>query len=98
MRFENAAPRRFDLGVGADGLHSQVRRLVFGDESRRLHNAMAVDDYPPSPTASEAGPAPRASPAAESGWSERHTATLRGSTKLNLRPGVVHTPVPHDSY
>ncbi|MEV6769657.1 FAD-dependent monooxygenase [Nocardia sp. NPDC051030] len=34
VRFEKAAPRRFDLIVGADGLHSNVRRLVFGDESR----------------------------------------------------------------
>ncbi|MFG3118920.1 FAD-dependent monooxygenase [Streptomyces sp. NPDC048197] len=34
VRFENAEPRRFDLVVGADGLHSNVRRLVFGDESR----------------------------------------------------------------
>jgi 2-polyprenyl-6-methoxyphenol hydroxylase-like FAD-dependent oxidoreductase len=34
VRFENAAPRRFDLVVRADGLHSNVRRLVFGDESR----------------------------------------------------------------
>ncbi|MFI9812571.1 FAD-dependent monooxygenase [Saccharothrix variisporea] len=34
VRFERAAPRRFDLVVGADGLHSTVRRLVFGDESR----------------------------------------------------------------
>ncbi|MFG1623031.1 FAD-dependent monooxygenase [Kribbella sp. NPDC049227] len=34
VRFENAAPRRFDLVVGADGLHSNVRRLVFGDESQ----------------------------------------------------------------
>ncbi|WP_018549269.1 FAD-dependent monooxygenase [Streptomyces sp. LaPpAH-108] len=34
VRFENAPPRRFDLVVGADGLHSNVRRLVFGDESR----------------------------------------------------------------
>ncbi|WP_227980115.1 FAD-dependent monooxygenase [Nocardia spumae] len=34
VRFEHAAPRRFDLIVGADGLHSTVRRLVFGDESR----------------------------------------------------------------
>ncbi|MGW4800795.1 FAD-dependent oxidoreductase, partial [Nonomuraea sp. NPDC004297] len=34
VRFENAAPRRFDLVVGADGLHSDVRRLVFGEESR----------------------------------------------------------------
>ncbi|MFI1031561.1 FAD-dependent monooxygenase [Streptomyces sp. NPDC020951] len=34
VRFEDAAPRRFDLVVGADGLHSNVRRLVFDDESR----------------------------------------------------------------
>ncbi|WP_433722335.1 FAD-dependent monooxygenase [Nocardia sp. CA-129566] len=34
VQFENAAPRRFDLVVGADGLHSNVRRLVFGDEAR----------------------------------------------------------------
>lgn len=32
--FERAAPRRFDLVVGADGLHSTVRRLVFGPEDR----------------------------------------------------------------
>jgi 2-polyprenyl-6-methoxyphenol hydroxylase-like FAD-dependent oxidoreductase len=34
VRFENGAPRRFDLVVGADGLHSNVRRIVFGHESR----------------------------------------------------------------
>jgi 2-polyprenyl-6-methoxyphenol hydroxylase-like FAD-dependent oxidoreductase len=34
VTFERAAPRRFDLVVGADGLHSTVRRLVFGPESR----------------------------------------------------------------
>ncbi|MEV6522542.1 FAD-dependent monooxygenase [Longispora sp. NPDC051575] len=32
VTFENAAPRSFDLLVGADGLHSNVRRLVFGPE------------------------------------------------------------------
>jgi 2-polyprenyl-6-methoxyphenol hydroxylase-like FAD-dependent oxidoreductase len=31
--FELAAPQRFDLVVGADGLHSRVRRLTFGPES-----------------------------------------------------------------
>ncbi|MER6570186.1 FAD-dependent monooxygenase [Streptomyces sp. NPDC001093] len=36
--FERSAPRRFDLVVGADGLHSNVRRLAFGDESRFLHH------------------------------------------------------------
>jgi len=33
-RFAKGVPRRFDLVVGADGLHSTVRRLVFGAESR----------------------------------------------------------------
>ncbi|RKE23170.1 FAD-dependent monooxygenase [Streptomyces sp. TLI_171] len=32
VTFENAPPRRFDLVVGADGLHSAVRRLAFGPE------------------------------------------------------------------
>ncbi|WP_405635136.1 FAD-dependent monooxygenase [Streptomyces sp. NBC_00056] len=36
VTFEHAAPRRFDLVVAADGLHSPTRRLVFGDESRYL--------------------------------------------------------------
>ncbi|MFQ6145615.1 FAD-dependent monooxygenase [Streptomyces seoulensis] len=36
VAFERGAPRRFDLVVGADGLHSNTRRLVFGDESRHL--------------------------------------------------------------
>ncbi|MFE4672539.1 FAD-dependent monooxygenase [Streptomyces sp. NPDC056721] len=36
VTFERAAPRRFDLVVAADGLHSPTRRLVFGDESRYL--------------------------------------------------------------
>ncbi|MFI1166727.1 FAD-dependent monooxygenase [Streptomyces sp. NPDC020801] len=36
VTFERGAPRRFDLVVGADGLHSGTRRLVFGEESRFL--------------------------------------------------------------
>jgi 2-polyprenyl-6-methoxyphenol hydroxylase-like FAD-dependent oxidoreductase len=31
VSFEQSPPRRFDVVVGADGLHSNVRRLVFGD-------------------------------------------------------------------
>lgn len=33
VSFERAAARTFDLVVGADGLHSAVRRLVFGSQS-----------------------------------------------------------------
>ncbi|MEU4248794.1 FAD-dependent monooxygenase [Amycolatopsis sp. NPDC026612] len=32
VTFERGAPRRFDLVIGADGLHSAVRRLAFGPE------------------------------------------------------------------
>ncbi|MFG2041184.1 FAD-dependent oxidoreductase [Dactylosporangium sp. NPDC048998] len=32
VTFDRAAPERFDLVVGADGLHSAVRRLAFGPE------------------------------------------------------------------
>ena len=33
VTFERASARRFDIVVGADGLHSVVRRLTFGEES-----------------------------------------------------------------
>jgi 2-polyprenyl-6-methoxyphenol hydroxylase-like FAD-dependent oxidoreductase len=36
--FERAAPETFDLVVGADGLHSTVRRLAFGPERPFLHH------------------------------------------------------------
>jgi 2-polyprenyl-6-methoxyphenol hydroxylase-like FAD-dependent oxidoreductase len=38
VTFERGAPRTFDLVVGADGLHSNVRRLAFGPESRFVHS------------------------------------------------------------
>ena len=34
VRFRHAAPRDVDLVVGADGLHSRVRELAFGPQSR----------------------------------------------------------------
>ncbi|WP_433352427.1 FAD-dependent monooxygenase [Microtetraspora malaysiensis] len=37
VTFERGAPRTFDLVVGADGIHSNVRRLVFGPESDYVH-------------------------------------------------------------
>lgn len=38
VEFATAAPRTFDVVVGADGLHSVVRRLAFGDESRYVRH------------------------------------------------------------
>jgi 2-polyprenyl-6-methoxyphenol hydroxylase-like FAD-dependent oxidoreductase len=37
VTFEHGPPRRFGLVVGADGLHSNVRRLVFGEEAGFRH-------------------------------------------------------------
>lgn len=34
VEFEHGGEREFDLVVGADGLHSRIRELVFGEESR----------------------------------------------------------------
>jgi 2-polyprenyl-6-methoxyphenol hydroxylase-like FAD-dependent oxidoreductase len=50
--FEHAVPRRFDLVVGADGLHSTVRQLAFGDGACHEHflgyytAAFTAHDYP----------------------------------------------------
>jgi 2-polyprenyl-6-methoxyphenol hydroxylase-like FAD-dependent oxidoreductase len=49
VTFEHAAPRRFDVVVGADGLHSNVRRLVFGQDAGRtqfLGGYLAVQSVP----------------------------------------------------
>jgi 2-polyprenyl-6-methoxyphenol hydroxylase-like FAD-dependent oxidoreductase len=39
VTFERDEPRMFDLVIGADGLHSNVRRLVWGDEDQFLRFA-----------------------------------------------------------
>lgn len=49
VTFERAAPRSFDLVIGADGLHSNVRRLVFGPEDdfiERLGTHAAIFTVP----------------------------------------------------
>ncbi len=53
VAFERAPARRFDLLIGADGLHSTVRRLVFGSVERfedylgYMVAAFEVDGYRP---------------------------------------------------
>jgi 2-polyprenyl-6-methoxyphenol hydroxylase-like FAD-dependent oxidoreductase len=37
VKFEHGRPRRFGIVVGADGLHSNVRGLVFGEEAQFRH-------------------------------------------------------------
>jgi 2-polyprenyl-6-methoxyphenol hydroxylase-like FAD-dependent oxidoreductase len=36
--FERGAPQTFDLVIGADGIHSRVRRLTFGPERDYVHH------------------------------------------------------------
>jgi 2-polyprenyl-6-methoxyphenol hydroxylase-like FAD-dependent oxidoreductase len=38
VTFNRSPPRTFDLVVGADGLHSKVRALAFGEESQFIHH------------------------------------------------------------
>jgi 2-polyprenyl-6-methoxyphenol hydroxylase-like FAD-dependent oxidoreductase len=38
VTLDRAGSRRFDLVIGADGLHSNIRRLAFGPESRYLRH------------------------------------------------------------
>jgi len=51
VTFERGAPRTFDLVVGADGIHSNVRRLAFGPERDHVrflghYYALATLDVP----------------------------------------------------
>lgn len=39
VTFERSRPRRFDLVIGADGLHSIVRHLAFGADSEFVRHA-----------------------------------------------------------
>ncbi len=45
VTFERSAPRTFDLVVGADGAHSAVRTLAFGEESRFVRHLGAYMAY-----------------------------------------------------
>jgi 2-polyprenyl-6-methoxyphenol hydroxylase-like FAD-dependent oxidoreductase len=49
VTFERGASKRFDLVVGADGVHSRVRALLFGDDSAFVHPLGAYTAYFTSP-------------------------------------------------
>jgi 2-polyprenyl-6-methoxyphenol hydroxylase-like FAD-dependent oxidoreductase len=71
VTFENAPPRRFGLVIGADGLYSPIRRLVFGDAGLHpLGCAMAWFSAPPTDLG---------------GWYLMHNAP--GGRVASLRPG-----------
>ncbi|MDX2969239.1 Rossmann-fold NAD(P)-binding domain-containing protein [Kribbella solani] len=45
VAFVSGGERRFDLVVGADGVHSRVRRLVFGPEVDFVHHLGGYTSY-----------------------------------------------------
>lgn len=53
VTFERSEPRDFDMVIGADGLHSNVRKLVFGSQANFEHYlgcqvaACVIDGYRP---------------------------------------------------
>lgn len=95
VTFRRAAPRTFDLVVGADGLHSGVRCLAFGPEGRFLRhlgsyvavfttgNFLDLDDWQV--------------------WVRGDTATCcvypaRGNTELRATLGFASDPLDHDRH
>lgn len=74
VTFENAAPRRFGLVVGADGLHSAVRRLAFGPESGCVRPLGCYTSYFTAPAADDLD-----------GWYRMHP--MPGGRVASLRPG-----------
>ena len=55
VTFEHSRPRRFDLVIGADGLHSIVRRLEFGPDYEFVKQAGLYASTVPLPANSDTG-------------------------------------------
>ena len=55
VTFERSHPRRFDIVVGADGMHSTVRRLVYGADAEFVHHAGLYAATVALPHSSDAG-------------------------------------------
>ncbi|MFC1413489.1 FAD-dependent monooxygenase [Streptacidiphilus sp. N1-12] len=76
VTFEKAAPRRFDLVVGADGSHSVVRALAFGPEQQHVR---PLDLYTAWFTVTE--------PVQLDGWFQLHNTP--GGLVASARPGRI---------
>ena len=74
VTFEKAAARRFDLVVGADGLHSVVRRLAFGAESNAVQPIGVLNAWFTIPAEVDLD-----------GWYLMHNAP--GGRVVSIRPG-----------
>ena len=74
VTFENAPPRRFALVVGAEGLHSAVRRLAFGPEEEFFRPLGLLTAWFTVPAEVELD-----------GWYRMHNAP--GGRVASLRPG-----------
>jgi 2-polyprenyl-6-methoxyphenol hydroxylase-like FAD-dependent oxidoreductase len=74
VTFEKAAPRRFGLVIGADGLHSVVRALAFGPESGCVRPLGAYTAWFTAPADFDLG-----------GWYLMHNAP--GGRVAAVRPG-----------
>ncbi len=74
VTFEKAAARRFDLVVGADGLHSVVRRRAFGAESNAVQPIGVLNAWFTIPAEVDLD-----------GWYLMHNAP--GGRVVSIRPG-----------
>ena len=86
LEFADGSTANADLVIGADGLHSGVRQLTFGDQAREvfLGGYLAVVSVPTRPMATIASQAasmsPRCQAAAISGGRRFRILTCFGST------------------
>jgi 2-polyprenyl-6-methoxyphenol hydroxylase-like FAD-dependent oxidoreductase len=76
--FEKAATRRFDLVVGADGLHSAVRRLAFDTDHEAFHPLDLLNAWFTIPAEIDLD-----------NWYLMHNAT--GGRVASIRPGRIPT-------
>ncbi len=74
VTFEKADPRRFDFVVGADGLHSVVRRLAFGPQPNALQSLGLLNAWFTVPAEIELD-----------NWYLMHNAS--GGRVISIRPG-----------